>query len=357
MTFKIMVINPGSTSTKLAVFEDTKEFLRQNISHTAEELAQFPNVIEQLEYRFSGVKEFLDQNNFAIGEFNAIAARGGLLKPIPSGTYLVNENMLNELKSQCYGSHASNLGALLADRLAKEAGVPAFIVDPIVVDELDPIARITGRPEIVKKSIFHALNHKAVAKRFAKQIGRSYENLNLIVAHLGGGITVGCHKNGRIVEVNNGLDGEGPFSPERAGTVQAKQFGELVFKQGWNSEEISRVLAGEGGLVAHLGTSDAREVEKMIALGDENARLIYEAMIYQISKYIAAAAIPVYGKVDYIILTGGIAYSEYLTQKIIEYVEFIAPVVVMPGEDELQALAEGAFRVLSGQEKAKEYVD
>lgn len=355
MAYKIMVINPGSTSTKLAVFEDCQEIMRKNLSHTAAELASFVTVIDQLEFRATKIKEFLLENNVSIADFDSIAARGGLLKPITSGTYQVNQQMLEDLTSECYGSHASNLGALLANQLASEAGVSAFIVDPVVVDELEAVARVTGRPEVNRKSLFHALNQKAVAKRLAKELGRPYEALNLIVAHLGGGITVGCHKLGKIVDVNNGLDGEGPFSPERAGSVQAKQFAELVIKQGWDLSKVSKVLAGEGGLVAHLGTSDARDVEKMIEAGNENARLVYDAMIYQVAKYIGAAAIPVCGKVDYIVLTGGIAYSKYLTDKITEYVKFIAPVVVMPGEDELQALAEGTIRVLSGQEQAKVY--
>lgn len=356
MVYKLLVINPGSTSTKIAVFEDTKEIMRQNISHSTADLAGFLGVISQLEFRSATIKEFLCANNLDINDFDSIAARGGLLKPITSGTYQVNKQMLEDLKSECYGSHASNLGALLANQLASEAGISAFIVDPVVVDELEAVARITGRPEFNRKSLFHALNQKAVAKRLAKELGRPYEELNLIVAHLGGGITVGCHKKGKIVDVNNGLDGEGPFSPERAGSVQAKQFAELVIKQGWDINKVSKALAGEGGLVAHLGTSDAREIEKMIEAGDENARLIYDAMIYQVAKYIGAAAIPVCGKVDHIILTGGIAYSTYLTGKIEEYVRFIAPVVVIPGEDELQALAEGAIRVLVGQEDAKIYV-
>jgi len=355
MAYRTLVINPGSTSTKLAVYEDGTELLRQNIAHTAQELAAFQGVIDQLEYRFGQIMTFLQQNKLAIGDLSCVAARGGLLKPIPSGTYQVNEQMLADLKVEARGSHASNLGALLADRLAKQANLPAYIVDPVVVDELDPVARITGRPEIMRQSLFHALNQKAVAKRLAKELGKPYEDLNLIVAHLGGGITVGCHKQGRIVEVNNGLDGEGPFSPERSGTMQAGQFVALVKERGWDAAQVAKAMAGEGGLVAHLGTSDAREVEKRIEAGDEQAKLVYDAMIYQVSRYIAAAAIPVQGKVDRIIITGGIAYSKYLTEKIVADVKFIAPVVIMPGEDELQALAEGALRVLSGQEEVKVY--
>jgi butyrate kinase len=355
MAFKILVINPGSTSTKLAVYEDSAELLRQNITHSAQELSRFAGVIDQMEYRYEQIKEFLDSNKLAINDFSAIAARGGLMNPIPSGTYRVNDLMLEHLRAEPYGSHASNLGGLLAARLVEGTRIPAFIVDPVVVDEMASVARITGRPEIMRKSLFHALNQKAVAKRLAAGINRHYNELNLIVAHLGGGISVGCHKKGRVVEVNNALDGEGPFSPERAGSMQTGQFCRLVAEKGWTQPQISKALAGEGGLIAHLGTSDAREIESRMASGDENAKLVYDAMIYQVAKYIALSAVPVCGQVDYIILTGGIAHSKLLTGKIEEYVKFIAPVVVMPGEDELQALAEGAFRVLCCQEIAGEY--
>lgn len=263
--------------------------------------------------------------------------------------------MLADLQSAKYGAHASNLGASLAYELAKEASCPAFIVDPVVVDELEPIARISGRPEFPRRSVFHALNQKAVAKRYAKSIQRPYEELNLIVAHLGGGISVGCHKHGKVVEVNNALDGTGPFSPERAGTISAGSLAAHILNTQPEKADVTKMLAGKGGLVAHLGTNDAREVVQRIEAGDEKAKLVFDAMIYSVSRYIAAAAIPVCGKIDQIILTGGIAYSKYLTDKITEYVGFIAPITIMPGEDELKALAEGAYRVLTGEEIAKEY--
>lgn len=352
---KILAINPGSTSTKVAVFEDTTEVISQNLSHSAEEIGEFPTVIDQMEYRFDKIKLFLDSQGLKPSDFAAIVGRGGLLKPLISGTYLVDEVMLEDLRHSRFGAHASNLGAILAQRIACLAGCPSYIVDPVVVDELDPVARPTGRPEIEKKSIFHALNQKAVAKRFAKSIGRRYEDLNLIVAHLGGGISVGCHRLGRVVEVNNALNGEGPFSPERAGTVQAGQFAENILAHQLGREAIMKMLAGRGGLVAHLGTTDAREVESRIAAGDKDAENIYEAMIYNVARYIAAAAVPVKGRVDQIILTGGIAYSKVLTEKLKDYVAFVAPVTVIPGENELQALAEGAYRVLCGEEEAREY--
>jgi len=355
MSFLILTINPGSTSTKIGVYKDTEEQFSQNLSHSAAEIAQFANVADQFSYRLEKITNFLSTKGLSIKDFSAIVGRGGLLKPMVSGTYAVNDAMLADLQSAKYGSHASNLGALLANQLAKEASCSAFIVDPVVVDELDPIARISGRPEFPRRSVFHALNQKAVAKRFAKSIQRPYEDLNLIVAHLGGGISVGCHNHGRVVEVNNALDGTGPFSPERAGTIPAGSLATYILEQQPEKPSVAKMLAGTGGLVAHLGTNDAREVVQRIEAGDEKAKMVFDAMIYSVCRYIAAAAVPVQGKVDQIILTGGIAYSKYLTDKIAEYVSFIAPITIMPGEDELKALAEGAYRVLTKEETVKEY--
>jgi butyrate kinase len=355
MAYTILAINPGSTSTKIAVYRDTTEQFSENLSHSADELAAFPTIIDQLEYRFGKIMAFLADKRLEPQQFAAVVGRGGLLKPLASGTYAINANMLDDLTLSRFGAHASNLGGILADRIAQAADCPAYIVDPVVVDELDAVARVTGRPEIERRSIFHALNQKAVAKRFAKSINRTYAELNLIVAHLGGGISVGCHKQGRVVEVNNALNGDGPFSPERSGTVQAGQFVEYVIENQLPLATVLKMLAGNGGLVAHLGTTDAREVEKRIAAGDEKAELVYQAMIYNIARHIAAAAVPVYGKVDGILITGGIAYSEMLTAKLKEYIGYIAPVTIIPGENELQALAEGAFRVLAQEETAKEY--
>ena len=355
MTCKILTINPGSTSTKIGVYDNITEIMTENLSHSSAEISSFSKITDQFEYRLGKIIDFLDNNKLKLKDFSAIVGRGGLLKPVVSGTYEINELLLKDLLTCRYGAHASNLGALLADKLAKQAGCPSYIVDPVVVDELEPVARISGLPELPKRSIFHALNQKAVAKRYAKLIKRPYEELNLIVAHLGGGISVGCHKQGRVVEVNNALDGDGPFSPERAGTVQAGQFAELISSGKYDKAAIPKLLAGKGGLVAHLNTNDARVVEKRISEGDQAAELIYTAMIYHIARYIAASAIPTAGKVDFIILTGGIACSEYLTNKLKQYIDFIAPVVVIPGENELQALAEGAYRVLIGEEKALSY--
>lgn len=353
MSERILAINPGSTSTKIGIFEGTVEQRTINLSHSAEELARFETINDQLAYRLGAIQEVLKEEGLEAADFAAIVGRGGLLKPVVSGTYRVGEALLADLTSAEYGAHASNLGGVLADLLAKEACCPAFIVDPVVVDELAPLARLTGLPQMPRRSIFHALNQKAVAKRFAKSRGRRYEELNLVVAHLGGGISVGCHAAGRVVEVNNALDGEGPFSPERAGTVQALQFFQLT--AGRDPKDVKKLIAGQGGLVAHLGTNDAREVERRIQGGDAQAALVYDALIYQVARYIAAGAVAVNGQVDYILLTGGIAYSKYLTSRLKERVGFLAPVEVLPGEDELQALAEGAYRVLSGEEQAREY--
>jgi len=355
MTYWILAINPGSTSTKVALYNGLEEVISENISHTSEELIAYSSVIDQFGFRLKMIKRFIAANNINLKSMNAIVGRGGFLRPIPSGTYLVDEKMRDDLRSCKYGAHASNLGALLADSLAEEAGCSAYIVDPIVVDELDSLARITGRPEMKKRSVFHALNQKAVAKRFAQSINKVYDELNLIVCHMGGGISIGCHSLGKVVEVNNAVDGSGPFSPERSGTMPAGQFAETIAAHQLDGDDVAKMLAGQGGLVAHLGTNDAREVERRIESGDEGAKLIYDAMIYNIARYIAAAAVPVKGNVDYILLTGGIAYSKYLTDKVKEYVQFIAPVHILPGEDELQALVEGALRVISLKEEAKLY--
>jgi butyrate kinase len=353
--YRILVINPGSTSTRTAVFHDRSEQLSQTAGHTNKQLRQFTSVIEQLPLRLTIVRSFLREYRLSIYDFDAFVGRGGLLRPIPGGTYAIGPDMIEDLSTCRYGSHASNLGALIAYEFATKANRPAFIVDPIVVDELEPVARITGCPEIEKRSIFHALNQKSVAKRFACSIGRPYEELTLIVAHLGGGISVGCHRNGLVVDVNNALNGSGPFSPERSGTMQAAQWSELILGGGISLPGALRMIAGKGGIVAHLGTSDTREVEKRIAKGDGHARLVYDAMIYHIAREIGAAAVTARGRVDAILLTGGIAHSCYVTERIKEYVQFIGPVHVMPGENEMAALAEGVCHVLYGREPAREY--
>ncbi|MEW5321996.1 butyrate kinase [Geobacillus thermoleovorans] len=353
--FRILTINPGSTSTKIGVFENERPLLEKTIRHEADVLRQYKTIADQYEFRKQTILQALDEEGINLSKLSAVCGRGGLLRPIEGGTYRVNETMLEDLRRGYSGQHASNLGGILAHEIASALNIPAFIVDPVVVDELDPIARISGFPLIERRSIFHALNQKAVARRVAKQLGKRYDELNLIVAHMGGGITVGAHKQGRVVDVNNGLDGEGPFSPERAGTVPAGDLVALCYSGDYYREEVMRMLVGQGGLVGYLGTNDAVKVEKMIEAGDEKAKLVYEAMAYQVAKEIGAASAVLSGKVDAIILTGGLAYGKSFVEQITRRVQWIADVIVHPGENELQALAEGALRVLRGEEEEKVY--
>ena len=285
-----------------------------------------------------------------------MVGRGGLLRPIPGGTYKVSTELLEDLRSCRFGSHASNLGGPLAKRIADEAGeVPAFIVDPVVVDELIDEVRLSGIPEIERRSVFHALNQKAVARRASSELGKDFDKANLIVAHMGGGISVGVHRGGRVIDVNNALDGEGPFTPERAGSLPAGELVNFVFSTGIKLEELMKKMVGGGGLVAHLGTNDLREVEEMIAGGDEKARLVFEAMAYQVAREICCRAAVLSGEVGAVVLTGGLAFSEAFVGAVSRRVAFVAPILIFPGEDEMRALAEGALRVMSGQETAREY--
>jgi len=359
MAFRLLIINPGSTSTKVGIYEDEKEIISQTLRHSVDELKPFANIIEQFEFRAKIIEDFLKSQNIQISTFSAIVGRGGLLKPIPSGTYLVNEKMLDDLKTCRYGSHASNLGALIADKIAREYRLPAFIVDPVVVDELMDEARIAGHPEFSRISIFHALNQKAVARSVAKNMGKKYEDLNLIIAHLGGGISIGSHRKGKVVEVNNALDGEGPFSPERSGTCPALQLAKLSYSGKYSFDQMKLMITGKGGLTAHLGTNDVREVVKMIESGDKKAELVLRAMCYQIAKSILSGFAALNGEADGIIITGGIAHNElYIINPIKSYLGKIVeniPFFVVPGEEELPALAAGVLRVLRNEEKAKEY--
>ncbi|MCP8967033.1 butyrate kinase [Ectobacillus ponti] len=353
--FRILVINPGSTSTKIGVFDDERPILEETIRHDEEEIGAYKRIIDQYEFRKRTILEVLHAHGINISKLSAVCGRGGLLRPIEGGTYAVNELMLADLRQGYNGHHASNLGGILAHEIASGLNIPAFIVDPVVVDELTEVARISGMAGVERKSIFHALNQKAVARKIAKDLKRPYEQLRLIVTHMGGGITVGVHENGRVIDVNNGLHGDGPFSPERAGTVPAGQLVELCFSGEYYRDEVMRKLVGKGGLVGLLGTSDARKVEEMIAAGDTKAGLIYQAMVYQIAKEIGAASAVLQGKVDAIVLTGGLAYSKYLVGELQSRIGWIADVMVRPGENELEALAEGALRVLRGEEAPKEY--
>lgn len=354
MAIKSLIINPGSTSTKIGVFEDEKLLFDETLRHTTEEIAQFDRIVSQKNFRKEVILNFLKENNVDINSFDVIVGRGGLLKPIPSGTYAVTDKLVEDLKNAVGGEHASNLGGILAREIADEIGVPSYIVDPVVVDELGALARLSGVPELPRVSIFHALNQKAVAKRYAKEVGKRYELLNLIVVHMGGGVSVGAHTGGKVVDVFNALSGDGAFSPERAGAVPPGALVDLCFSGKYSVKEIKKMLIGNGGFNAYLNTNDAREVYKQ-SLTDEFAKTVLDTFIYQVSKDIGAQAAVLSGNVDQIILTGGIAYGEYVVEEIKKRVSFIAPVTVYPGEDELLALAEGALRVMRGDEEVKEY--
>lgn len=355
---KILAINPGSTSTKISVYEDDKSIFTETIRHNVDELGKFKSITDQYEFRKQYIVEALTTNNLCIDDLDVVVGRGGLLKPIPGGVYEVSDQMISDLKIGIQGEHASNLGGILAKEIAKisKKNIPAFIVDPVVVDELDDIARLSGRPELPRVSIFHALNQKAVARRFSNDIEKDYKELNLIVAHLGGGITVGAHKKGRVIDVNNGLDGEGAYSPERAGTLPSGSLARLCFSGKFQLSEIRKMITGNGGLVAYLGTNDAKLVEQLAYNNaDSKSRMIFEGMAYQIAKDIGSAATVLKGEVDAILITGGIAYSKNLIKLISERVKFIAPIHVYPGEDEMQALAESAFLAVKGQMEIKQY--
>lgn len=353
--FRILVLNPGSTSTKIGVYENEQLLFEKTIRHKTEEIEGFPTIIDQYEFRKDMILQALDEEQMNISRLSAVCGRGGLLRPIEGGTYEVNEQMLKDLRKGYSGQHASNLGGIIANEIAKGLHIPAYIVDPVVVDELDDLARVSGTKKLERKSIFHALNQKAVARRYAKEQGRPYNTLSLIVVHMGGGVTVGTHHNGRVIDVNNGLHGDGPFSPERAGSVPIGDLVAMCYSGNYYQHEIMKMIVGQGGLVSYLGTNDAVTVEKRIASGDEEAKRIYSAMAYQVAKEIGSQSAVLSGKVDAILLTGGLAYGKDFVKEIADRVSFIADVVVYPGEDELQALAEGAYRVLSGEEQPKHY--
>lgn len=353
--FRVLAINPGSTSTKITVYDNEQLIVEEVVRYSNEELAPFGSVMEQYEIRKNGVLKVLADQGIAVESLDAVVGRGGLLKPIVGGTYIVNAAMIEDLRLAKRGEHVCNLGGVIAKDIAETVHIPAFIVDPVVVDEFEDIARLSGLPGYDRQSIFHPLNHKAVARRVAKTLGKSYETVNLIVAHMGGGITVGAHQCGKIIDVNDGLFGEGPFSPERTGGLPTGQLITICFSGKYTQAEVRKMIAGKGGLVAYLGTNDAREVVKRIASGDVTAKLVYSAMAYQIAKEIAANSAVLFGKVDAIVLTGGLAYDKLLVDMITERVSFIAEVKVVPGENEMIALTEGALRVLRGEEAAKEY--
>lgn len=352
---KILSINPGSTSTKIAVFQDEKQIMEKVLRHSSAELEKYEDIYSQKSFRKEVILEALKEADITVESLEVVVGRGGLLKPIEGGTYLVTDNMLKDLKKGVLGEHASNLGGAIAKEIADTIGKKAYIVDPVVVDELEEIARVSGFAEIERISIFHALNQKAVARRYCKENSVKYEEKNIVVAHLGGGISVGIHKKGRVIDVNNALDGDGPFSPERSGGVPVGQLVKMCFSGEYTADFIKKRIKGNGGIVGYLNTNDVRDVVKMIEEGDEKAKLILDAMCYQVAKEIGSVSTVVAGKVDAIILTGGISYSKLVVDKISNSVSFIAPVIVYPGEDEMSALALGGLRVARGEEVAKIY--
>jgi len=353
---RILAINPGSTSTKIAVFEGSKQIFLKNIKHSSDEIGKFEKITDQYEFRKNIILQELKNASIEIDTIKIIVGRGGLIKPIPSGVYEVNKAMISDLKVGVLGQHASNLGGLIANDLAKSiTDARAFIADPVVVDELQDLARISGHPLFERISIFHALNQKAIARTHAKSQNLNYEDMNLIVAHLGGGISVGAHCKGKVIDVNQALDGEGPFSPERSGTLPVGALAKLCFSGKYTLDEVKKMITGQGGFVAYLGTNDAYEVEKAALAGDEKAKLIHDAMAYQVAKEIGAMSTVLLGKVDGILLTGGIAYGKPFVDEVIKRVSHIAQVYVYPGEDEMQALAMNGLMVLNNEVEVKIY--
>ncbi len=352
----ILAINPGSTSTKIAVYKGNNPLFLKTIRHECDELARFKEIADQFEFRKGLILKEVKENSIPLEMIRIVIGRGGLIRPIVSGVYEVNEAMIRDLNEGVLGKHASNLGGLIAADICME--LPAakpYIADPVVVDEMNDVARITGHPEIKRVSIFHALNQKAIARTYAQSCGMKYEDLNLIIAHLGGGISVGAHKRGRVIDVNNALDGDGPFSPERSGTLPVGPLIDYCYKNNLEHDEIKRMITGNGGLMAYTGSKDAHMLEVSARKGDKKARLIQEAMGYQICKEIGAMAAVLTGEVHAIILTGGIAHNPDLTGYVKAHVSFIAPVFIYPGEDEMHALAMNGIMLLKGEILAKEY--
>ncbi|MDO9578252.1 MAG: butyrate kinase [Candidatus Cloacimonadales bacterium] len=357
MNYRVLAINPGSTSTKIAVYDDEKAVFTVTLRHNAEEIAKFDGIIEQYEFRKKFVLEAMKEHNVAPATLKAVIGRGGLVKSVPGGTYKVNEAMLADLKNpQLWGRiHASNLGAFIADSIASELNIPAFIVDPVTVDEFEDIARISGCPQIERKSLLHALNMRYCALGVAKELGVKSSEINQIGVHMGGGISVAAIKRGKIVDVNNAVLGMGPFSPQRAGALPIGDLLEMAFSGKYTHKEMMGMFTKTGGLIAYLGTDDGREVVKMIEAGDARAKLVFDAMLYQISKEVGACATVLEGKVEAIFLTGGLAYNPYVVEGLKKRISFLGKIHVIPGEKEMEALSQGGIRVLKGLGKAKEY--
>lgn len=353
MGYKILAVNPGSTSTKIAVYEDDLIVFTENVTHSDEELKQYERVADEFEMRKEHILAALTANNLKPEELSAVVGRGGQLADIHAGGYLVTEDMKRRLTDPATIEHASNLGALIAEAIAAPIGVPAYIYDAVGADELESIAKITGFPEIVRKSFCHVLNSKAMARKVAAKVGKEYEDMNFIVAHLGGGISISAHRKGRIIDVIT-ADG-GPFSPERSGSAPLNDIVDMCYSGAYEKREMKKKVAGLGGMKAHLGTASCIDIEKMIADGNEQAKAVYEAQAYQVAKGIGELAPTLRGKINAVILTGGVAHSKMLTGMIADYVNFIAPIRIMPGENELESLAAGALRILKGEETAESY--
>ena len=351
---KILVINPGGTSTKIAAFEDDTCLQKATVEHQGKDLAQFPSIYDQYPVRVALILDWMKANGIALDSLSAVVGRGGMLKPVSGGTYSVNERMLADLKAAERGEHASNLGAVLAFNLAKLVKIPAFIVDPVAVDELQPEARVSGLPDLQRISMSHALNMRAVARKVAADIGKSFGEAKLIVAHLGTGVSMSAHRNGRMVDIVDGSE-EGPFSGDRCGGLPTTQLVRLCYSGKYSYNELRKRTRGGGGFYAYLGTMDLRQIEKMAAGGDAQAALLLSAFSYQIAKSIGALATVLEGAVDRIVLTGGMAHSETIVGAISRRVRFIAPLAVVPGEQEMESLAAGALRVLRGEEKPLTY--
>jgi butyrate kinase len=354
----IIAVNPGSTSTKIAVYRNKECIFEENIKHSTEDLAPFEKITDQFEFRKNAILKRIcgDGCKFDREKVRVVMGRGGLCRPIESGVYRVNDKMKYDLVHSPIGEHASNLGGFIAEDLAKEfPNAIALISDPVVVDEMDEIAHVGGHPLFPRRSVFHALNQKATARRHATAIGKRYEELNLIVVHLGGGISIGAHRGGRVVDVNHAIGGEGPFSPERSGGISVVDSVRAAYTGKYTEKEFNKMLIGQGGLAAHLGTNNAYEVEQRVKNGDAHAALIYEAMAYQVAKYIGTTAVVLKGQVDGILITGGIAYDKWFVGKLREFAGWIGPFYVYPGENEMEALAMNALRVIRGELEVQEY--
>jgi butyrate kinase len=352
---RILIINLGSTSTKIGVFEAGTMRVSESVHHPADQLKEFKTIFDQYEIRKEAILSTLAKHAVNLEAFDAIACRGGNTKPIPGGTYPICSRMIADMQSGRFGQHPNIVGGMVAHDLGKERNIPVLTLDPPTTDEFGPLARYSGIPQIARQSSFHALNQKATARKIAAQLGKDYDQVNLIVAHLGGGISVGAHHQGKVVDVNNALDGDGPFSPERAGSLPTGDLVRLCFSGGYSRDEILKLIQGKGGLVAYLGTTDGREIERRIAAGDGQAAEVFEAMAYQVAKEIGACAAVLAGDVEAIALTGSLAYSKTLVDKLRSRIAFIAPVYLDPGENEMEALAAGALRFLEGKEALSTY--